>query len=397
MESKLGGITAMNNGVFLHSVYRRAALSFFVLTVILLIMVAYYVLPQAIVVITPQESSVVRSHLFTVFTDSKEVTGPQDLLGGFTRIEIIQEKTFPATGVKTTAENIKGQIVIKNNYTKDQPLVETTRFLTSGGLLLRLADGVVVPSGGEVIGEVYLDEQTEAVSSIPKGRLTIPGLWEGLRDKIYGEVPEPLVGPTFELTAVSEEDLNFGKEELRASIQDTARGVLKQRFSLSQQFLPEVAGEMELAVLRIVDEEWQSTSDVDEVADNFKLTGRLIVEGVFYRVEEAAEKMESAITNSLSEDKKIVHDINRDNIVVSINTSDPSKNTGEVLISWHGKSISGEIEEVVTEEFLAGLRPEEAIDKLEGMEEIGSARIELTPFWVSKIPKNNIDIIIVQD
>ncbi|OGY90625.1 MAG: hypothetical protein A3B30_03500 [Candidatus Komeilibacteria bacterium RIFCSPLOWO2_01_FULL_52_15] len=84
-----------------------------------------------------------------------------------------------------------GTVTIKNNYTRDQSLVKTTRLLTNDGKIFRITQAVSIPANGKV--DVYAEaDQSGDEYLIGPSHFTIPGLWEGLQDSIFADSSQPM-------------------------------------------------------------------------------------------------------------------------------------------------------------------------------------------------------------
>jgi len=376
----------------LESVYRKAAVSFFLLTAILLLLVAYVVLPKVVVTVKVESVPIVRNFEFSI-SASEEEKDSNALLGGFTEVEVIQEKSFPATGKKKLSKDIRGNITIKNTYTGDQTLVATTRFITSDGSLLRLSKTVVVPKGGEVAAEVYLDKESGGIEEIKAGKLIIPGLWEGLQDKIYGVVETPLTGTTEEFNIVSESDVENAVKELKDSIEKTGRDLLKQKFSLSENYSSEILSSLELIGIRTVEDLWEAAPTIGEEGERFLLRGRVTLEGVFYVRDEGSGKFKTRLEESVSGDESVTFEQGTTSVAI-LEALDGGE--GSVLISWQGKSFPKDMERRIIEKNLKGLSLDKAEGVIKGISGVKEAKVFLSPFWVKRVPKR-IDIVVINE
>ncbi|TSD02720.1 MAG: hypothetical protein Athens071416_533 [Parcubacteria group bacterium Athens0714_16] len=113
-------------------------------------------------------------------------------------------KSIKATGEEYVEENASGTITIFNNFdSKDQRLIKNTRFESSGGLIYRIKNSVVVPGvkkvgdksvPGSVDAKVYADEPGEKYN-VGLSDFTIPGFKGDPRfDKFYGRSKTPIAG-----------------------------------------------------------------------------------------------------------------------------------------------------------------------------------------------------------
>ena len=64
--------------------------------------------------------------------------GREKISGSVHELNLEITKTYRTTGEEYIGEEISGKVFLINNYTKDQPLVATTRLLTADNKLYRL-------------------------------------------------------------------------------------------------------------------------------------------------------------------------------------------------------------------------------------------------------------------
>lgn len=107
-------------------------------------------------------------------------------------VEIEAERSFSREATRREGK-AKGRVEIINESGASQTLVATTRLLSSGGILFRLDERVVVPPRSRVAATVTA-EQPGAQGDVPAGRFAIPGLSSALQRVIYAESSEPMKG-----------------------------------------------------------------------------------------------------------------------------------------------------------------------------------------------------------
>jgi hypothetical protein len=139
-------------------------------------------------------------------------------------------KSFSSTGEKSaSSRKARGTITIYNEYSSaSQPLVATTRFLSSEGKLFRLVSGTVIPGmtkvgtemkPGAVEAEVVADEAGDSFN-ISAATFTIPGFQGSGNEKyskFYAKSFSAMTGGGSGETvanAVTEQDINSAKEKV---------------------------------------------------------------------------------------------------------------------------------------------------------------------------------------
>lgn len=220
--------------------YRNIAVTFLVLTVLLLLAVAYMSVKKVTIRVVAQPVTLQASALARVGEKAEDMP---HLAGATGKFDVELSREFAPTGTKEKETQATGTVVIKNTTARNQPLVATTRLLTADGILYRLKNTVTVPAGGTVEAAIYADKPGKASEREPrlneKGeaeRLTIPGLAESLQSKIYAELKTAVTGGVQKVGVVSDEDIKKAKEALRDAVRDEARKLLAAREKAGEGF-----------------------------------------------------------------------------------------------------------------------------------------------------------------
>ena len=168
------------------SYYRKMLWRYLTLVLVLVVVVSYFSLCRLDLVVYTNKEAINDTLNFYAYASEGQIGLERSAKASFNKIELELSDTFPATGEKEIGGEIAGKVKIINNYTKNQPLVATTRLLTPDNKLFRIKNTVNVPAGGSIEVEVYADTKT-ADMAIEPTKFTIPGLWAGVQDKIYAE------------------------------------------------------------------------------------------------------------------------------------------------------------------------------------------------------------------
>ena len=110
----------MSHDLLLTQVYRRAAVSFVVLTIALLVLVAFVVLPKAIIVVTPDSVVFEKEIPFTV---GLQASGGSHIEGLSVVVDIALEETIEGTAKEELYETLSGTVTITNNYSKQSRII----------------------------------------------------------------------------------------------------------------------------------------------------------------------------------------------------------------------------------------------------------------------------------
>lgn len=109
----------------------------------------------------------------------------------FQSVEIKGIAPIESEGGVVRPQKARYALVVHNQYSRDQSLVRTTRFLFNDALY-RLVDPITVRAGSSVRAVVEADQEGAEYARSKGEKLTIPGLWVGIQPYIFGIVDEEL-------------------------------------------------------------------------------------------------------------------------------------------------------------------------------------------------------------
>ncbi len=204
---------------------RQIAIGFVIVTIILALIISYFSLARATIYITPQKQPITTTVEIEILPSVSSTLSGSNILPG--QIKVSEEEIsdqFSASGEREKKVKARGIVTIINNYSRPQTLIATTRLLSPEGKLFRTTKTIIVPPGGKTEVEVVADEEGKEYEIGPT-RFTIPGLWEGLQDKIYGVSEKPMSKTIIKENYVTAADLEKAKQTL---LQRLAAKVTKQ-------------------------------------------------------------------------------------------------------------------------------------------------------------------------
>ena len=381
--------------------YRRIAFGFIALTGVLIILAAYFILSRAEIAIKVVEEPI--SADFMINVKESEAVNPESpeadgIVGDFATEEVSLSgkviettvsggKEYKTSGKKVAQGEVGGKVTIFNNYGKDQPLVATTRLLSKEGILYRLKKNITVPVGGRVEAEVYADSPTEEAGKLGPTRFTIPGLWEGLQEKIYAQSFEPMHGANQEIKFAAEEDIKNGFDALNQVLTDQVMDNLKTQMKSGGEVLGKV-------IIKGIDEK-KSSLKAEETGEKFSVTMALKVVGVAFSKKDFELLVKDQLQKIVPEDKELAN-IDYAGLTFVVEGYDLRAREANMMVHIEGK-ISMKTDNIIfDEDRFIGLDKERIMKYLEVYPEIESATVEFSPFWVKKVPhlKNNVKIII---
>lgn len=376
--------------------YRKIAFVFVALTSVLIILAAYFVLSRAEIAVTIAKESVSADFI----ADLKEVAvqnpaepsvavpGATTIAGKIMEATVSGNEELPATGTKTTQGDVGGAVTIFNNYNKDQPLVATTRLLSSEGILYRLKNRITVPAGGKVENvEVYADTPSEAAAKLGPTKFTIPGLWEGLQDKIYAESFSLMHGGEQEVRFVTQADLDNAYNNLTKTLSAQVLDDLKKKMPSAGEIFGKV----------VIKEILEKRSDLKagEIGEKFTINLKMKVVGIAFYERDLESLAWKELSAKVPEDKELVN-VDYEGMTFLVEKYDVTSGEANIMVHLAGEMALRADSRIFDKDKFIGLSKEKIIQYLSIYPEIERITIKFSPFWVKKVPqiKNNIIIIV---
>ena len=291
--------------------------------------------------------------------------------------------TFQATGQKDVVQKATGKITIFNKGFTAQRLVATTRFKSSNGLIFRIPQTITVPpavkTGSEIIpgsieSVVYAD-RPGAEYNIAPTQFTIPGL-EGTPkfNDFYAVSKEPMTGGIIgPAKVITEEDFAKAQEVLTAKFKEEIYRSLKDQ-----------AGELKiLDTLGIKLEAPVTSAKVGIAADSFQMSMKGSADIIAFRESDVIELVKNFVSQ-----KNNLELLAKD---LDIKYANPLPNDDNTALSFDVQ-VSGwaaaKIDKDAIQKDIAGMGGDAIRSYIQGIKEIESARIILSPFWVRSVPKD---------
>jgi len=257
--------------------YKTIAISFLVITLILLGVVIFITTKKATIEITAKE-------------DSKQVslslgvgeTG--EIMGIVTSTLYEWSNKYYPTGVKMIEAPAEGTIIIYNKQNKDQTLIKNTRLLSSDQVLFRMKTRETIPANGQKEVAVYADVPGSS-GDIQPAQFTIPGLSASLQTLVYGESVQPMSGGFRKVGALSAEDL------------ESAQTLYKEQ--VKEAFLKELGLNSLGVALKIDIGKIKSDKEIGEEVSEFTLTGSNRVIAVNYDPQKLQEIINGKVASEI--------------------------------------------------------------------------------------------------
>ena len=365
-------------------IYRKIAISFVVLTVLLVGIIVFFSLAQATVTVTPKQELKSAEFLVTVLDSatlrSNNTISPSSAVEKATIAGKYQEKTveeegqFEATGVSEAAGHTVGKVTLVNTTSAPQPLVATTRLLSESGVLFRMNKGATVPAKGSVEVEVHADKPG-AGGDVGSSKFTIPGLNATKQKLIYGENSVAMGGGAQKVRVVTGDDLEKAKSE----VIEKATKQIKDEFDKSPEAaLGGTVVSSQLGAMSI-------DAKKGDARQTFTVKVTIKAQLLAYDASALDALALAKVKENIPADRELVK-FNNDTMVIRI--KNVNKEMGEVQLSVYAdasvrlSSTSPLLDPVK----IAGMLPEEASQYLKSFDAVEEVQVSLFPSWQKRIP-----------
>lgn len=342
----------------------------------LVLFIMFWVLPSARISLSLKRSSWNLSETFA-FDKSQ---GTAQLFSSAQNVSL----SFPASGSKDVSTAATGVLTIYNAYSSSpQPLVASTRFITSDGKVYRLTQSVTVPGAKIVEGKIVpstidaearADKPGEAHNIGPTPYLSIPGFkgtpkYEGF----YAEARSGMQGGFVGRAAVpTSSDIEKGKavvvERLTAATKTALYSQLPKGFRI-------VDGASRLVFGK------QSISQIADASGNFTIFMEATMRAIAFKDVELEERL----VVRMRKEKGSEYAFATSTLVYGTPVVDFEKGILRVPLSF-GSSIVKPIDTDGVLQMVAGKSVANTRLLLLGLPGLEKATISLSPPWVFRLP-----------
>jgi len=367
------------------NLYRRIALSFVFLTVVLLAIILYFSFVRLTIVLIPSQERISNNLIVDIYNKAnQDMPQTKALVGAVENIIISDEKVYSASGAEIIGEEVTGKVTIINEHTKNQPLVATTRLLSPDNKLFRTKKTINVPAGGSIEVEIYADE-TKPEMAIGPTKFIIPGLRANIQDKIYAQSQAKLSYVKQVKKYIEQSDIDMAVKDLKNRLLEKAAKEIGDSYKGYDK------------VIYNIDENTVSV-DVDgkvgEEKDDFKVKINAEVTVVAFSGETISNMAEEKLISIIPSYKELIN-FKPDEITYNLNNVNTAQGVATVSASFEGQMIIQEDAEIIDRDKIVGLTREQLEDYLESFREIDGFEIRFSPSFVDKVP-NLVDRIKIE-
>lgn len=334
-------------------------------------------------------------------TVSAAVTEPDPIYGLVPGQTVQFEKeitrSFPSTGEKEIFQKAKGKLTIYNNYgAQPQILVATTRFQTAEGLVFRITQAVAVPGAtgsgdsfkpGQIEVDVVAD-RAGAEYNIGSSEFRIPGFlgsprYQGFYAKSSGDFSGGFIGKA---KVVTKEDIEAAEGSVREELSNEIKNYLSGLTGLkiiTEAFEIQIERTADSGKANDVATAIPGSAREPSTRDQFKLGMKTGVFGIAFD-EGAVKELVSQYVKD-SENKNILQ--SGLELVYSEPSLDREKQELSLKLAASGYTERPVDKEKIVSE-IKGRSGQEIKDYFSSLDEVESANIYFSPFWMRSAPKN---------
>ena len=360
------------------SIYRKIAITFIVLTLLLAAVVVYFSIVSVKIVIIPNKERTSTSFIVTIKDGaSREELKGLAITGLVRQVAVEAESNFFATGKEVKDVEVTGKITIYNTSRTEQPLIKTTRLLSSDGKLFRLKDTVRVPAGGQVDNVEVSADQAGQEMTIEPTKFTIPGLNTIRQESIHGESFEKFQYVEKGETLISNEDLNKAKENLKQRLKDRLAETVKNN---NYQGYDNVVQKIDENAVK-----FETGAKAGDKVNEFKMSARVDAAVVAFKTEDVSETAKLKVGESLPDDKQL-ESFDSNNFEYSVDKYSLDKGIADLKVNVAAQMILKEGTEIIKADRLVGLSRGQLDDYLSSLREVAGYEVKFTPNWITKVP-----------
>lgn len=361
--------------------YRKIGLSFLVLSILALVSVFYISGSKVLITIHSNTIKVNQDFVFNI-KNQPPADSLDTITGKVITATVEETKIFKATGTKeatATVSDVVGEVTITNNYNKEQVLVEKTRLANIADpkkVIARIKNTITIPAGQQVKVKVYTENPAEFVDVLP-GKLIIPGLWQGLWDKIYAENSQNLSLNSQGIVYVQESDITEAKKQFEEELYQKALVEINNKLDQKESLWPRIASS------KII-ESTPSAQIGDEITE-FNLKVKIEAVAVIFDESQLITLAENKIKQSLSDDKKLI-DLDPKSFIYNLENYNPDTNEAVIKVTSAGNSAVTQNSKLFDKSKLTGKTALEIKNYFSQFPEVKSIDVNFQPVWANRTP-----------
>ncbi len=355
------------------SYYKKMVIRFSLLAAVLVLAVLYFSLVKLNITINADKQLIQDSLNFYAYSNEAQVNLDKSVKASINRVELEASDIFSSTGENSLGGSVTGKVKIINQYSKNQPLVATTRLLSSDDKVFRIKNTVNVPAGGSVEVEVYADIFSEEMA-IDATKFTIPGLWAGLQDKIFAESYEKFQVNQDVKKFISQEDIDQAITNLNEKMIKQAEEKSGANNSSQENIFSVDPSSAKIEISKKVGEE----------ADSFEVKVKNVVNIVGINNDDVVKIVKQKL--AILDFDQNLSELNPDDFEYELLSFNSSKSLAEIKVNFSAKVSSGKEADTINKKYLSNLNEKQIKAYLDNFENIKSYELEFKPSFIKRSP-----------
>lgn len=357
--------------------YKKLAIGFVILALVVATAVAYFLLVKVNIKVSLKNEAVAGELPFTVYDKGDGYSLPEGSIKGLVKkIDLEKSQSFTVSGSEIIGEEVSGKMILYNKYIKNQPLVATTRLLGADGQLFRLKNSVDVPAGGQIEIDVYADKPTPNMV-VGAERFTLPGLWEGLRDKIYAESQVGSITYQKKMKrVVKQEDIDNAIKSMKTTLVDQAKTDVTNTYGDFDQQLYQVD---EASLVTTVD------GKIGEERDSITVKIKGAIVAVAFNSQDALTLIKSKAVTTLPVNKELLG-LQDKEVDYNLTKADVDNKVAEVKANYVGQMQVTTLDDLIDKNKLVNLSADQLGNYLKSIPEVAGYDLTFYPQFIRKAP-----------
>ncbi len=364
--------------------YKKLAINFLILTANLIIILLYFSLSQAKILIVPVKTEIENIAEIKIknSNDAMGEDGSDELSvnGEIITVQTEHSQEFQTYSTSKVEKNARGKIIIHNTTPdKNQTLVKETRFQNSEGIEIKIERTIQIKPGEKITVEAYASEKgKKGEVKSEDGRFQVVAL-PYLKDKIYAEISEDFKNGLAEIKIMTPEEFSKARKVVEEEMKKKAIETLSKS---SPGKIKEEGVSVEIS-------EFSSTAQPgEENIETFKINAKGMASAFYYDEKTAEEIAKQELIKQIPPDKIFV-EFTDGSFNAQIN-----KEKMELRAIVKAKVQTKIPQSVLSQKEIMGMNKDEVHEYFTKITGIRDVEIKFWPFWVKSVPnmESHIDI-----
>ncbi len=387
---------------------RKAFLAVFFSSIFVLIIIVFFALPDATIVIRPK-MSVVSAVTNVTLGDGKTSIADRYVHRVPIEVTYTKEMTYGASGENVQGVQARGRVRVYNNSSEDRSIVGNSRLQNEEGLVFLTTRFVTISSKSSAEVEVVARERDingkfiGERGNVSGAKFFFPALNTSSQRLIYAESTTQMSGgSTDRKSIIRSEDLALANESIVKELENLApeevQAALKKELGATAGSFAIFAPQDSRFISRDLISATLPENIVGKEQEGFKVIGTMKARAWYYNVDEMADVLEEYMIQHRLTYKEELLSMDRSSYELQ-NIFPPSQNEVKITAQMQGvitfskeNTLDKVVEEIVSR--VVGVDKNAAASYIQNLPEVDTVDIHLFPWWQKTLPaiKGNIKV-----